>query len=151
MNPLVAYFGPLPLLQSCLLNSSALILLILSFLVGPGFVTIVFKFITSVHSQRPQYPNQILLLVSTDFKPLILVVRYSSNLELTRLLVARVKKIVHADDEIQNCSNNAAFVITIATEMFIQHLVEKTHEIVKAEKRPRRNVQYGDVGMSRVI
>jgi hypothetical protein len=65
--------------------------------------------------------------------------------------VARVKKIVHADDEIQNCSNNAAFVITIATEMFIQHLVEKTHEIIKAEKRPRRNVQYGDVGTSRVF
>lgn len=63
------------------------------------------------------------------------------------LSVARVKKIVHADDEIQNCSNNAAFVITIATEMFIQHLVEKTHEIIKAEKRPRRNVQYADVGM----
>jgi DNA polymerase epsilon subunit 4 len=61
-------------------------------------------------------------------------------------LVARVKKIIHADDEVQSCSNNAAFVITIATEMFIQHLVERTHEIVKAEKRPRRNVQYGDVG-----
>ncbi|TID27804.1 Eukaryotic translation initiation factor 2 subunit gamma [Venturia nashicola] len=61
------------------------------------------------------------------------------------LPLARVKKIVHADDEIQNCSNNAAFVITIATEMFIQHLVEKTHEIIKAEKRPRRNVQYADV------
>jgi hypothetical protein len=60
--------------------------------------------------------------------------------------VARVKKIIHADDEIQNCSNNAAFVITIATEMFVQHLVEKTHEIIKAEKRPRRNVQYSDVG-----
>lgn len=69
-----------------------------------------------------------------------------SENELT-IPVARVKKIVHADDEIQNCSNNAAFVITIATEMFIQHLVEKTHEIIKAEKRPRRNVQYGDVGM----
>ena len=62
------------------------------------------------------------------------------------ILVARVKKIIHADDDIQSCSNNAAFVITIATEMFIQHLVERTHEIVKAEKRPRRNVQYGDVG-----
>jgi DNA polymerase epsilon subunit 4 len=62
-------------------------------------------------------------------------------------LVARVKKIIHADDDIQSCSNNAAFVITIATEMFVQHLVEKTHEIIKAEKRPRRNVQYSDVGM----
>jgi hypothetical protein len=61
--------------------------------------------------------------------------------------VARVKKIIQADDDIQSCSNNAAFVITIATELFIQNLVERTHEIIKAEKRPRRNVQYGDVGM----
>ncbi|KIW03231.1 uncharacterized protein PV09_05453 [Verruconis gallopava] len=61
------------------------------------------------------------------------------------LPLARVKKIIHADDDIQSCSNNAAFVITIATEMFIQHLVERTFEIIKAEKRPRRNVQYGDV------
>jgi len=60
--------------------------------------------------------------------------------------VARVKKIINADDEIGNCSNNAAFVITIATEMFVQHLVEKTHEVIKAEKKPRRNVQYNDVG-----
>jgi hypothetical protein len=61
-------------------------------------------------------------------------------------LVARVKKIINADDEIGNCSNNAAFIITIATEMFVQHLVEKTHEVIKAEKKPRRNVQYNDVG-----
>jgi hypothetical protein len=32
--------------------------------------------------------------------------------------------------------------------MFVQHLVEKTNEIIKAEKRTRRNVQYGDVGES---
>jgi DNA polymerase epsilon subunit 4 len=61
-------------------------------------------------------------------------------------LVARVKKIINADEEIGNCSNNAAFVITIATEMFVQHLVERTHEVIKAEKKPRRNVQYNDVG-----
>jgi len=60
--------------------------------------------------------------------------------------VARVKKIINADEEIGNCSNNAAFVITIATEMFVQHLVERTHEVIKAEKKPRRNVQYNDVG-----
>ncbi|KAF2429851.1 hypothetical protein EJ08DRAFT_261922 [Tothia fuscella] len=67
---------------------------------------------------------------------------YSGTVSLP---LARVKKIICADDEIQSCSNNAAFVITIATEMFVQHLVEKTHEIIKAEKRPRRNVQYADV------
>jgi DNA polymerase epsilon subunit 4 len=36
--------------------------------------------------------------------------------------------------------------MTVATEMFIQHLAEKAHEMVKAEKRPRKNVQYQDVG-----
>jgi DNA polymerase epsilon subunit 4 len=62
--------------------------------------------------------------------------------------VARVKKIIAADDDLQTCSNNASFVVTIATEMFIQHLVEKAHEIVRAEKRPRKNIQYADIGKS---
>ncbi|KAI4721568.1 histone-fold-containing protein [Aureobasidium sp. EXF-10727] len=64
---------------------------------------------------------------------------------LTRYTVARVKKIIHADDDIANCSNNAAFAITAATELFLQYLVEQTQNVVKAEKKPRRNIQYKDV------
>ena len=59
------------------------------------------------------------------------------------------------------CSNNAAFVITLATvsqiskpfllsnnakEMFIQYLAEQGHNVVKSEKKPRRNIQYRDLG-----
>jgi len=58
-----------------------------------------------------------------------------------------VKKIIGADEDISACSNNAAFAIAVATEMFIQHLAEQTHNVVKSEKKPRRNVQYRDVGM----
>jgi hypothetical protein len=61
-------------------------------------------------------------------------------------LVARVKKIISQDDDINSCSNNAAFVITVATEMFLQHLVEQSHNVVKSERKPRRNIQYRDVG-----
>ncbi|KAI5242934.1 histone-fold-containing protein [Aureobasidium subglaciale] len=61
------------------------------------------------------------------------------------LPLARVKKIIHADDDIANCSNNAAFTITAATELFLQYLVEQTQNVVKAEKKPRRNIQYKDV------
>lgn len=60
--------------------------------------------------------------------------------------VARVKKIIATDDDIANCSNNAAFMITVATEMFLQHLVEQSYNIVKSERKPRRNIQYRDVG-----
>ena len=59
--------------------------------------------------------------------------------------VARVKKIIATDDGISSCSNNAAFVLTVATEMFIQHLVDKAHDVVKSERKPRRNIQYKDV------
>ncbi|MBE7181467.1 MAG: NFYB/HAP3 family transcription factor subunit [Terriglobus roseus] len=59
--------------------------------------------------------------------------------------VARVKKIISIDDDVAACSNNAAFVITIATEMFVQYLVERTHDVVKSERKPRRNIQYRDV------
>ena len=61
-------------------------------------------------------------------------------------IVARVKKIIAADPDISNCSNNAAFVLTIAAEMFVQHLVDQSYNIVKSERKPRRNIQYRDVG-----
>ncbi|KAF2148975.1 hypothetical protein K461DRAFT_297449 [Myriangium duriaei CBS 260.36] len=61
------------------------------------------------------------------------------------LPLTRVKKIIHADDDIANCSNNAAFAIAVATEQFLQYLVEQTHHVVKAERKPRRNIQYRDV------
>ncbi|KDN69655.1 putative histone-like transcription factor and archaeal histone [Colletotrichum sublineola] len=62
------------------------------------------------------------------------------------LPLARVKKIIATDPDIGICSNNAAFVITLATEMFIQHLAAESHNIAKAERKPRRNIQYKDLG-----
>ncbi|EFQ30739.1 histone-like transcription factor and archaeal histone [Colletotrichum graminicola] len=61
------------------------------------------------------------------------------------LPLARVKKIIGTDPDISICSNNAAFVITLATEMFIQHLAAEGHNMAKAERKPRRNVQYKDL------
>ncbi|PNS16048.1 hypothetical protein CAC42_4449 [Sphaceloma murrayae] len=61
------------------------------------------------------------------------------------LPLARTKKILSADEELCSVSNNAAFAITIATEQFLQYLVEQTHNVVKAERKPRRNIQYRDV------
>lgn len=43
------------------------------------------------------------------------------------------------------CSNNAAFVITVATELFIQYLSEAGHNVVKSERKPRKNIQYRDL------
>jgi hypothetical protein len=31
--------------------------------------------------------------------------------------------------------------------MFLQHLVEQSHNVVKSERKPRRNIQYRDVGV----
>ncbi|KAK2059893.1 histone-like transcription factor and archaeal histone [Colletotrichum caudatum] len=61
------------------------------------------------------------------------------------LPLTRVKKIIGTDADIGICSNNAAFVITLATEMFIQHLAAEGHNMAKAERKPRRNVQYKDL------
>ncbi|OAL03710.1 hypothetical protein IQ06DRAFT_291417 [Phaeosphaeriaceae sp. SRC1lsM3a] len=61
------------------------------------------------------------------------------------LPLARVQKIIHADPERLNVSKNAAFAIALATEMFIQHLATTTHNVVKTERKPRRNIQYRDV------
>ncbi|KAF2755278.1 histone-fold-containing protein, partial [Pseudovirgaria hyperparasitica] len=61
------------------------------------------------------------------------------------LPLARVKKILSADEDIASCSNNAAFILTIAAEMFIHHLVEQTHTVVKTERKQRRQIHYRDV------
>ncbi|KAI0396410.1 histone-fold-containing protein [Xylariaceae sp. FL0594] len=64
---------------------------------------------------------------------------------LTQLPLSRVKKIVAQDQDINICSNNAAFVITLATEMFIQYLAEEGLNMAKLERKPRRNIQYKDL------
>lgn len=56
-----------------------------------------------------------------------------------------MQKIIQADPERITTSKNAAFAIALATEMFIQHLATTTHNVVKAERKPRRNIQYRDV------
>ncbi|KAF2279062.1 uncharacterized protein EI97DRAFT_431281 [Westerdykella ornata] len=61
------------------------------------------------------------------------------------LPLARVQKIINADAERPHVSKNAAFAIALATEMFIQHMAVTTHNVVKAERKPRRNIQYRDV------
>ncbi|KAI1853376.1 hypothetical protein JX265_000128 [Neoarthrinium moseri] len=63
----------------------------------------------------------------------------------TLLPLSRVKKIIAQDQDINICSNNAAFAITVATELFIQHLASKALDAAKAERKPRRNIQYKDI------
>ncbi|PHH64613.1 hypothetical protein CDD81_4224 [Ophiocordyceps australis] len=63
----------------------------------------------------------------------------------TQLPLSRVKKVINQDGDVAMCSNNAAFVITCATEMFIQHLASEAHVQARLERKPRRNVQYKDL------
>ncbi|KAH8894116.1 hypothetical protein GQ53DRAFT_744886 [Thozetella sp. PMI_491] len=63
----------------------------------------------------------------------------------TQLPLTRVKKIVNVDKDIGICSNNAAFVITLATELFIQHLAQEGQNMAKVDRKPRRNIQYKDL------
>ncbi|KAG5926392.1 hypothetical protein E4U42_003369 [Claviceps africana] len=80
----------------------------------------------------------------------------------TQLPLSRVKKIINQDSDVHMCSNNAAFVITLAAkseessrmgtsrltrlqEMFIQHLAEEANTQTKLERKPRRNIQYKDI------
>ncbi|KAI1168211.1 hypothetical protein F5B18DRAFT_269770 [Nemania serpens] len=62
-----------------------------------------------------------------------------------QLPLSRVKKIIAQDQDIKLCSNNAAFVITLATEMFIQYLASEGLNMAKLERKPRRNIQYKDL------
>ncbi|KAL4942143.1 hypothetical protein BDV06DRAFT_193021 [Aspergillus oleicola] len=63
----------------------------------------------------------------------------------TSLPISRIKKIIQLDDDIVQCSNNATFVVAMATELFIQYLVEQGYNVVKSERKPRKTVQYKDL------
>ncbi|KAK7754140.1 hypothetical protein SLS62_003986 [Diatrype stigma] len=63
----------------------------------------------------------------------------------TQLPLSRVKKIIAQDQDIGICSNNASFVITLATEMFIQYIASEGLNMAKLERKPRRNIQYKDI------
>lgn len=56
-----------------------------------------------------------------------------------------MQKIIQADPERLTVTKNASFAIALATEMFVQHLSLTTHNVVKTERKPRRNIQYRDV------
>ncbi|KAL1892209.1 hypothetical protein Sste5346_007165 [Sporothrix stenoceras] len=63
----------------------------------------------------------------------------------TQLPLSRVRKIIALDPDVAICSSNAAFVITLATELFIQYLSSEAENMVKLDRKPRRNVQYRDL------
>jgi DNA polymerase epsilon subunit 4 len=63
----------------------------------------------------------------------------------SRIPLARVKKIIAQDEDIAQCSNSAAFAISVATEIFLRHLTEQAHNVVKSERKPRRNIAYKDI------
>lgn len=53
--------------------------------------------------------------------------------------------MMQVDQDINASSTAASFVITLAAEMFVQYLAEQAHNVVKSERKPRRNIQYRDV------
>ncbi|CAJ2514207.1 Uu.00g023260.m01.CDS01 [Anthostomella pinea] len=63
----------------------------------------------------------------------------------TQLPLSRVKKIIAQDQDVGICSNNAAFVICLATEMFVQYIASEGLGMAKLERKPRRNIQYKDL------
>ncbi|KAK6497676.1 hypothetical protein TWF481_012081 [Arthrobotrys musiformis] len=61
------------------------------------------------------------------------------------LPLARVRKIIKLDDEIDACTPAAAFLISVAAEEFIWYISEQAHKMTKIEKKPRKNIQYKDL------
>ncbi|KAK8051549.1 Histone-fold protein [Apiospora rasikravindrae] len=71
----------------------------------------------------------------------------TTAIPLERRLLGRrsYHKIIAQDQDINICSNNAAFVICLAAEMFVQHIAEEALKQAKTERKPRRNIQYKDI------
>ena len=54
--------------------------------------------------------------------------------KLIQLPMARVKTIMRSSPELGNVSQDAYFLVTKATELFIQYLVEETFKCTQSEK-----------------
>lgn len=61
------------------------------------------------------------------------------------LPVSRVKKIIRLDDDVAGCSNSAAFLVTIAAEMFVQYLAEQGLKMTLGDRKQRKTMQYKDL------
>ncbi|KAG0297127.1 hypothetical protein BGZ96_007678 [Linnemannia gamsii] len=61
----------------------------------------------------------------------------------TQLPVARVKRIIKEDKDVQMVSNDAVFLISLATELFLESFTTKAFNLAKIEKR--KTVSYKDL------
>ncbi|KAF9342665.1 hypothetical protein BGX34_007841, partial [Mortierella sp. NVP85] len=62
---------------------------------------------------------------------------------ISQLPVARVKRIIKEDKDVQIVSNEAVFLISIATEIFLEGFTAKAFNLAKLEKR--KTVLYKDL------
>ncbi|KAF9931873.1 hypothetical protein FBU30_009453 [Linnemannia zychae] len=62
---------------------------------------------------------------------------------VTQLPVARVKRIIKEDKDVQMVSNDAVFLISLATELFLESFTAKAFNLAKIEKR--KTVSYKDL------
>ncbi|KAI1321181.1 hypothetical protein EDD11_007747 [Mortierella claussenii] len=69
---------------------------------------------------------------------------YTGNAKgVTQLPAARIKRIIKEDKDVQMVSNDAVFVISIATELFLESFTAKAFNLAKLEKR--KTVHYKDL------
>lgn len=64
-------------------------------------------------------------------------------LGITSFPQARVMRILKLDDGIEHVSREAAFLITVASELFLKTVAERAYTVTRLEKR--RYIAYGDV------
>ncbi|KAF9191306.1 hypothetical protein BGZ51_007484 [Haplosporangium sp. Z 767] len=62
---------------------------------------------------------------------------------VTQLPAARVKRIIKEDKDVQMVSNDAVFLISVATEMFLESFTARAFNLAKLEKR--KTVSYKDL------
>ncbi|KAG0246134.1 histone-fold-containing protein [Mortierella sp. GBAus27b] len=62
---------------------------------------------------------------------------------VTQLPAARIKRIIKEDKDVQMVSNEAVFLISVATEVFLEGFIAKAFNLAKLEKR--KTLSYKDL------
>jgi histone H3/H4 len=63
---------------------------------------------------------------------------------VTQFPVSRIKRIIKEDLNVDKIANDAVMAVTLATEAFVEYVLQHAHQYTKREKR--KVVMYRDLG-----
>ena len=100
-------------------------------------------------TQPQQESSQVTTRLPVDRPPVLDLNPAVSMATPSQVPMARVKRIIKEDPEVDKVASDAVLAISAATEIFLEYFVQHAYQYTKRDKR--RTVQYKDLGVFRTL